>query len=199
AALGRRLVEQGALGDGVGFRHGQNSYNSYTIATLALRREPGRSGLCRAAEACHTGGRPEFRTMALILPQERLEELRRRLQASGRRPSMLFATTSPAVLEAIQLVEEFGPMCEALYLVMVADGRLLNVEREVLRGALDVLSAGRIRTAHMESMLDNAARRIAEHGAEALLNNVIGALEEDPARAEATVVLAIAVAAADGS
>ncbi|HLV22130.1 MAG TPA: TerB family tellurite resistance protein [Polyangiaceae bacterium] len=137
--------------------------------------------------------------MALILPQERLEELRRRLQASGRRPSMLFATTSPAVLEAIQLVEEFGPMCEALYLVMVADGRLLNVEREVLRGALDVLSAGRIRTAHMESMLDNAARRIAEHGAEALLNNVIGALEEDPARAEATVVLAIAVAAADGS
>ena len=137
--------------------------------------------------------------MALILPREKLEGLRRRLQASGRRPSMLFATTSPVVLEAIQLVEEFGYMCEALYLVMVADGRLLNVEREVLRGALDVLSSGRVRTAHMESMLDNAARRMAEQGAEARLHKVVEALQDDHARAEATVVLALAVAAADGT
>lgn len=132
------------------------------------------------------------------LPREKLELLRDRLRASGRRPSMMLPSSSPLVIEAMQVVEEYALMCEALYLVMAADRRVLNVEREVMRGALDVLSNGRVRTAHMEAMIDAAARRVAEQGEAERLRKVIEGLGDDPIRAEATVVLAAAVAAADG-
>jgi tellurite resistance protein len=134
----------------------------------------------------------------LRLPRQKLELLRDRLQASGRRPSMILPSPSPEVMEAMQVVEEYALMCEALYLVMAADRRVLNVEREVMRGALDVLSSGRVRTAHMEAMIDAAARRVAEQGEHERLRKIIDALADDPVRAEATVVLAAAVAAADG-
>lgn len=134
----------------------------------------------------------------LRLPRKKLEQLRDRLQASGRRPSLIMPTSSPNLIEAIQILDEFGLMCEALYLVMAADRRVLNVEREVMRGALDVVSSGRVRTAHMEAMIDAAARRVAEQGELERLKRVIEALQDDPVRAEATVILAAAIAAADG-
>ena len=134
------------------------------------------------------------------LTNERLEELRDQLRARGQRPSMLMsasARTSQDLLEAAQMVEEWGAFCEAMYLMMAADRRVLNVEREVLRGALSVLSGDRVRSRHMESMLDSAARKIAEEGADKRLAHVIEVLREDPARAETAVVLAAAIAAAD--
>jgi tellurite resistance protein len=127
-----------------------------------------------------------------------LEELRDKLQRRGQRPSMILPSANPNIVEAIQIVEEFGHICEAMYLVMAADRRVFNVEREVLRGALDVLSNGRVRTAHMEAMLDASARRAASEGEEKRLRKVIEALRDDPVRAETTVLLAAAVAAADG-
>ncbi len=133
----------------------------------------------------------------LRLTQDKLESLREKLEARGRRPSMVFPSASPRVLEAVELLEEYGPMCEALYLMMAADRRVLNVEREVARGALDVLSDGRLRTAHMEAMLDASARRVAERGVDRCVAEVIESLRDDPVRAETTVLLAAAVAAAD--
>lgn len=126
-----------------------------------------------------------------------LEALRDRLRRRGQRPSMVLPTSKPDVAEAIAVLEEYGALCEAMYLVMAADRRVLNVEREVLRGALDVLSNGRVRTAHMEAMLDAAARKLAEHGQEARLEVVLQRLADDPDRGEATLVLGAAVAAAD--
>lgn len=111
---------------------------------------------------------------------------------------MLAPVQDANLAEAIQIVEEYGAICEALYLVMAADRRVLQVEREVLRGALDVLSNGRVRTRHMEAMLDASARRVGQEGEEARLQKVIAALCDDPVRAETTVLLAAAVAAADG-
>jgi tellurite resistance protein len=132
------------------------------------------------------------------LPTEKLEQLRERLQRRGQRPSMIIPGGNVNLVEALQIVEEYGPMCEAMYLVMAADHRVFNVEREVLRGALDVLSNGRVRTAHMEAMVDAAARRAAREGEQQRLAKVIEALHDDPVRAETTVLLAAAVAAADG-
>jgi tellurite resistance protein len=134
----------------------------------------------------------------LKLTLARIEDLRERLQRRGQRPSMIIPAGNPNLAEALQLVEEYGPMCEAMYLVMAADRRVFNVEREVLRGALDVLSKGRVRTAHMEAMLDAAARRSAKEGEKARLEKVIDALRDDPVLAETTVLLAAAVATADG-
>jgi uncharacterized tellurite resistance protein B-like protein len=110
---------------------------------------------------------------------------------------MVIPLTRPDLIEALEIVEQYGAICEALFLMMAADRRMLNVEREVIRGALSVLSNGRVRTAHMEAMIDAAARRAAEEGEEQRLTKVIDALADDPVRAETTVLLAAGVAAAD--
>jgi tellurite resistance protein len=135
------------------------------------------------------------------LGRETLEDLRDQLRKRGQRPSIVVngPRTSAELIEAMQIVEEYGPMCEAMYLMMAADERVVNSEREVLRGALDVLSGGRVRTIHMEAMLDAAARRVASEGFDVRLKKVIEQLRDDPARAETTVVLAAAVAAADST
>lgn len=132
------------------------------------------------------------------LPIERLRALRNELRTRGQRHSINFPSASPSVVEAVSIVEEYGAVCEAMFLMMAADHRVLNVERQVLRGALDVLSEGRVRTSHMEAMLDAAAKRLAEDGTEKRRQKVIDALRYDPVRAELTLVLAAAVALADG-
>ena len=129
-----------------------------------------------------------------------LARLRDRLQHRGERPSVVMPNASASttqVLEAMQIVTEYGPLCEAMFLVMLADGRVKNVERDVLRGALRTLTDDRVRSNQIESMLDAAARNVAEHGFKARLDEVIHRLKGDPARAELTYVLAAAVAAAD--
>ncbi|HEX2735819.1 MAG TPA: TerB family tellurite resistance protein [Polyangiaceae bacterium] len=126
-----------------------------------------------------------------------LEKLRERLRALGQRPSLSFPNASPAAVEAIALLERYGPMCEAMYLMMAADGRVLNSERAVLRGALEILSDGEVRTAHMEAMLDAAARASASQGPTRRLEAVIVALQGEPVKAELVLVLSAAVALAD--
>jgi tellurite resistance protein len=50
----------------------------------------------------------------------------------------------------------------------------------------------------MEAMLDAASKRLAEDGIELRRQRVIAALRDDPVRAETMLVLAGAIAAADG-
>jgi len=127
-----------------------------------------------------------------------LERLRDRLRSRGERPSIVLpAKTTVQVMEAVHVVTEYGPMCEALFLVMLADGRVKNVERDVMRGALRILSSDRVRSNHIESMLDSAARNVAEQGIKARLDEVISKLRDDHERSELTYVLAAAIAAAD--
>lgn len=102
------------------------------------------------------------------------------------------------MVEAVTVVEEYGALCEAMFLVMAVEKRMLNVQRELLRGALDLLSNGRVRTSHMEAMLDAASKRLAEDGLDVRCRRVIEALSDDPVRAETALVLACAIAAADG-
>jgi tellurite resistance protein len=134
------------------------------------------------------------------LTEAALERLRDRLRNQGERPSLVLpqgAQGRADLIEAVQIVGEFGAICEAMFLVMLADGRVKNVERDVLRGALRVISNNRVRSTHIESMLDAAARNVAEHGLKNRLDSVIATLRETPTRAEISYVLAAAVAAAD--
>lgn len=134
------------------------------------------------------------------LPTSKLQQLRDRLQQRGERRSIVRQPLSSRDLaEAVAVVEEYGPLCDILYLMMAADRRVLNVERQVMKGALDVLSGGRVKTAHLEALLDGSARRVAELGEERCLERALERLEEDPVRAEVTVLLAAAVALADGA
>lgn len=111
---------------------------------------------------------------------------------------MVFPSAAPNLVDAMSMTEEYGALCEAMFLVMIVEKRMLNSQRSLLRGALDVLSGGSVRTSHMEAMLDAASKRLAEEGFEKRCQAVVESLSGDPLRAETTLVLATAVAAADG-
>jgi tellurite resistance protein len=135
----------------------------------------------------------------LNLTRAKLDPLRDALRQRGARPSIVAAGTAneQELVDALRLVEEWGAFVEAMYLMMVADHRVKNVEREVLRGALLLLSDERVRTRHMEAMLDAAMRRVMAEGPEKRLAAVVDALKGNEARAESAVVVAAAIAAAD--
>jgi tellurite resistance protein len=135
----------------------------------------------------------------ITLTESALSKLRDRLVAKGERQSVVLTavSTDAGVSEAMHIVEEYGALCEAMYLVMVADKKVANAERAVLRGALRVLSRDLVRSRHIESMIDIAAQKLAQQGIEKRLERVIEKLKDDEGKAEVTYVLAAAVAAAD--
>lgn len=136
----------------------------------------------------------------LWLSNSTLARLRDQLQARGQRPSVVPPPgVSPENAELLAIVTEYGPLCEAMYLMMSADGKVSDEEREVLRGALRNLSGDAIRSAHIESMLDTAGKTVAEEGRETRMHAIIDGLKEDKARAEVAFVLAAAIAFADNA
>jgi len=135
------------------------------------------------------------------LSNSTLARLRDQLQARGQRPSIVApeAGMAPETVEMLNVVAEYGPICEAMYLMMSADGRISNDEREVLRGALRNLSGDGIRSAHIESMLDDAGKKVVDEGRDGRMKEVVAALHDDKARAEVAFVLAAAIAFADNA
>lgn len=135
------------------------------------------------------------------LTNSTLVRLRDQLQARGQRPSIVApeAGMTSDDLESLQVAAEYGPLCEAMYLMMTADGAISTEEREVLKGALRNLSGDGIRSAQIEVLLEDAAKKAEEHGREARLTEVATALHEDGARAEVAFVLAAAIAFADNA
>ena len=135
------------------------------------------------------------------LSNSTLMRLRDRLRARGARLSV--AVPAPDMtaesLELASITAEYGPMCDAMYLMMSADGTVGADEREVLKGALRNLSGDAIRGAHIEAMLDRSATSVAEKGRESTMTEVVAALATDPSRAEVAFVLAAAIAFADNA
>jgi tellurite resistance protein len=134
----------------------------------------------------------------LWLSNSTVVRLRDQLRTRGQRPSVVLPTgVAPDMAQTLTLLAEYGPLCEAMYLMMSADGHVTNDEREVLKGALRNLSDDTLRSNQIEALLDEATKKVAEHGREARLTEVIASLHEDPARAEVAFVLAAAIAFAD--
>jgi tellurite resistance protein len=130
-----------------------------------------------------------------------LQRLRDQLKKRGQRPSIVIPTASlaPDAAEALLAAAEYGPLCEAMYLMMSADGHVTSDEHQVLKGALRNLSDDQLQGVQIEALVDSAARNITEHGRESRMREVILALHEDRARAEVTFVLAAAIAFADNA
>jgi tellurite resistance protein len=135
------------------------------------------------------------------LSNSTVARLRDQLQARGQRPSVVApeGSVSPDAAELLALEAEYGPLCEAMYLMMTADGAIGAEERDVLKGALRNLSGDGIRTAQIDAILEAAAKRVQDDGREARMKEVIGSLHEDSARAEVAFVLAAAIAFADNA
>jgi len=95
------------------------------------------------------------------------------------------------------LEAEYGPLCEAMYLMMSADGDIAREELEVLGGALRNLSGGVLDGDMIERLVLRAKSNAEKQGRESRLAQVIADLSSDKARAEVAFVLAAAIAFAD--
>jgi tellurite resistance protein len=138
------------------------------------------------------------------LSNSTLARLRDQLRLRGQRPSIVASSNvsrhvAPDVAEAMNLVAEYGPLCEAMYLMMSADGAVTEDEHEVLRGALRNLSGDTLRTAQIDSLFESASSNVEQQGRDKRMEEITHALREDPARAEVAFVLAAAIAFADNA
>jgi uncharacterized tellurite resistance protein B-like protein len=135
------------------------------------------------------------------LSNSTLQRLRDQLKKQGSRPSVVFPPESlaPDAAEALVAAAEYGALCEAMVLMMSADGRVTSDERQVLRGALRNLSDDRLNGAQVEALVASAEKNIAAQGRQTRMREVVLALHEDRARAEVAFVLAAAIAFADNA
>lgn len=133
-----------------------------------------------------------------------IERLRDALLQSGRRPSLVLSSAyetltregllSPEEASALHRVE---PLAECLFLMMSADGELVESERDAVRGAIRGLTNDLLRTGTINVMIENYARRLAEQGRDARLQEIAAEIAEEQAEAEAAFTLSAAVALAD--
>ena len=65
------------------------------------------------------------------LPTARLMQLRDELQRRGQRRSMVFPSAAPNVVEVMSIAEEYGALCEVMFLVMMVERKMLNVQRSL--------------------------------------------------------------------
>jgi uncharacterized tellurite resistance protein B-like protein len=122
--------------------------------------------------------------------------LRDQLRAAGTAASGPPSGASNA--EDLAAIEaEYGPLCEAMYLMMSADGEIAKEELDVLRGALRNLSGVVLDEDRIEQLLRRAKANADAHGRDGRLTEVIAELASDKARAEVAFVLAAAIAFAD--
>jgi len=136
------------------------------------------------------------------LSSSTIARLRDQLRARGERPSLVLsdaANLSPDAADLLAATMEYGPLCEAMYLMMSADGKISSEERSVLKGALRSISNESLASTYIEAMVDAAAKNVALSGREKRLADVAAQLQDDPQRGEVAFVLAAAVAFADGA
>jgi tellurite resistance protein len=133
-----------------------------------------------------------------------IERLRDALLQSGRRPSTVMSSAyetltregllSPEEANALNRVDPLG---EAMFLMMSADGKVAEEERDAVRGAIRGLTDNLLRSGTINVMLENYAKRLAEQGRDARLEEIASEIAEEPSEAEGAFALAAAVALAD--
>lgn len=135
---------------------------------------------------------------------DRLERLRDRLLGQGSPtiappgPSGTPARQKPQPPEQRAMYERIRPFAEAVYLVVSADREIGQTERNVLRGALRILTDGALSSSAMESMLAEFDAALARDGFEQRLDDVAAEIYGDMGDQELALSLAAAAATADG-
>jgi uncharacterized tellurite resistance protein B-like protein len=131
------------------------------------------------------------------LSNSTLARLRDQLLETGGRASIVAAPDAAGGIPTLQV--EYAPLCEAMYLMMSADGEVSTEEYDVLRGALRNLSGATLRTVDIDALLAHAVQNVQAEGRDARLSAVAAELSTDRARAEVAFVLAAAIAFADSA
>ena len=101
---------------------------------------------------------------------------------------------SPEEAHALNRVDPLG---EAMFLMMSADGKVADEERDAVRGAIRGLTDNLLRSGTINVMLENYAKRLAEQGRDARLQEIASDIAEETSEAEGAFALAAAIALAD--
>ena len=101
---------------------------------------------------------------------------------------------SPEEVAALSRVE---PLAELMYLMMSADNRVTDAERDAMRGAVRGLSNNVLRTGTINVMLESFEESSRAQGRDARLRELAEEICEHESDAEAAFVLAAAIALAD--
>lgn len=133
-----------------------------------------------------------------------IRRLRDALLQSGRRPSVVLSSAyetlarqgmlSPEESAALNRVD---PLAETMFLMMSADGKVEDAERDAVRGAIRGLTDNLLRSGTINVMLENYGKRLEEQGRDARLQEIADEIAEEPTEAEGAFALAAAVALAD--
>jgi tellurite resistance protein len=133
-----------------------------------------------------------------------IERLRDALLQSGRRPSVVLSSAYETLTrEGLLSPEEAGalnrvdPLAEAMFLMMSADGEVAEAERDAVRGAIRGLTDNLLRSGTINVMLENYAKRLAEQGRDARLQEIASDIAEETSEAEGAFALSAAIALAD--
>lgn len=142
--------------------------------------------------------------MAMKIETATITRLRDALLASGRRPTMVLSPayetlTREGLLsqEETMALSRIDPLAETMFLMMSADGKIEEAERDVVRGAIRGLSDNLLRSGTINVMIENYQKRLAEQGRDARLQEIAEEIAEEPSEAEGAFALAAAVALAD--
>ena len=130
--------------------------------------------------------------------------LRDALLQSGRRPSFVASSAYETLTrEGLLSPEEAGaihrvdPVAETMFLMMAADNKVAEAEREAVRGAIRGLTNSGLRTGTINVMLETYQKRLETEGREERLRQIAETIAEEPTEAESAFALAAAVALAD--
>jgi tellurite resistance protein len=133
-----------------------------------------------------------------------IQRLSEALLQSGRRPSAVLSSAYETLTrEGLLSVEEVAaltrvdPLAETMYLMMSADGKIAEEERDAIRGAIRGLTDGILHSGTINVMLENYAKQANEEGRDERLRQIAEEIAEEPSEAEGAFALAAAVAMAD--
>ncbi|HEY6559349.1 MAG TPA: TerB family tellurite resistance protein [Polyangiaceae bacterium] len=133
-----------------------------------------------------------------------IRRLRDSLLQSGRRPSAVLTPAYETLTrQSLLSPEEMGaltrvdPLAETMFLMMAADARVTDVERDAVRGAIRGLTDDVLRSGTINVMLEGYEQRLREQGRDARLREIADEISEEPSEAEGAFSLAAAVALAD--
>jgi tellurite resistance protein len=133
-----------------------------------------------------------------------IRRLRDALLKSGRRAEAVQSSAYETLTRAGLLsdveqaaLERVDPMAETMFLMMSADGKITDSERDAVRGAIRGLTDGILHDGTIKVMLETYRRELETDGREARLRRVGAMLSAHPSEAEGAFALAAAVALAD--
>ena len=99
--------------------------------------------------------------------------------------------------DEVAALNRVDPLAETMFLMMAADGKVADAERDAVRGAIRGLTDNLLRSGTIKVMLEVYEQRLKEQGRESRLQEIAETLAEDQHEAEDAFSLAAAVALAD--